>query len=104
VADAVVSGLLLNFLPIPAAGVAEMVRLARLGGTVAAYVWDYSGRMELLRVFWDTAVELDPTAAPLDEGHRFPVCAPHSSAVMASGLVEVQARASVPTPFHDFEE
>lgn len=56
VADAVVSGLLLNFLPVPAAGVAEMVRLARVGGMVAAYVWDYADRMELLRVFWDTVI------------------------------------------------
>jgi len=107
VADAVVSGLLLNFLPLPAAGVAEMVRLARVGGTVAAYVWDYMGRMELLRLFWDTAVELDSAAAPLDEGHRFPVCAPRELAQLwqDAGLIDVQASGlEVVTRFRDFED
>ena len=107
VADAVVSGLLLNFLPVPAAGVAEMVRLARIGGTVAAYVWDYAGRMELLRVFWDTAVELDAAAASLDEGRRFPLCEPGELVRLwqEAGLVEVQSSGiEVATPFQDFED
>ncbi|MEU1512924.1 class I SAM-dependent methyltransferase [Streptomyces sp. NPDC005811] len=74
--DTAVSGLALNFLPDPAGAVAEMARAVRPGGTVAAYVWDYAEGMELLRLFWDTAVALDPAAAPLDEGRRFPVCRP----------------------------
>lgn len=53
--DAVVSGLVLNFVPEPARAVAEMKRVARPGGTVAAYVWDYAGKMELMRYFWDAA-------------------------------------------------
>jgi SAM-dependent methyltransferase len=107
VAHTVVSGLLLNFLPVPAAGVLEMVRVARVGGTVAAYVWDYAGGMELLRFFWDTAVELDSTAASLDEGGRFPVCEPRELTRLwqEAGLVEVQSSAvQVPTLFHDFED
>ena len=36
----------------------------RPGGVVAAYVWDYAGRMEFLRHFWDEAVALDPAARP----------------------------------------
>src|SRR5690349_20751383 len=36
-----VSGLVLNFLPDPAAGAAAMARVTRIGGRVAAYVWDY---------------------------------------------------------------
>ena len=46
----------------------------RAGGTVAAYVWDYADRMEMMRYFWDAAVALDPTSADLDEGRRFPLC------------------------------
>ena len=42
--DAVVSGLVLNFVPEPQLAVAEMLRVARPGGTVAAYVWDYAGK------------------------------------------------------------
>jgi SAM-dependent methyltransferase len=106
-ADAVVSGLLLNFLPVPSVGVAEMLRAARVGGTVAAYVWDYAGRMDLLRLFWDTAVELDPAAAPLDEGRRFSLC---ESGVLRrlwqeAGLVDVQSTGlEVTTPYRDFED
>jgi len=106
-AGVVVSGLLLNFLPEPAGGLAEMRRVVRAGGTVAAYVWDYAGRMELLRIFWDEAVALDPSAAPLDEGRRFPICAPGElerlwkqaalTAVESTGL-------EVTTGFRDFED
>ena len=42
--DAVVSGLVLNFIPDVARGIAEMARAVRASGTVAAYVWDYAGK------------------------------------------------------------
>ncbi|UBU09144.1 class I SAM-dependent methyltransferase [Nonomuraea gerenzanensis] len=74
--EAVVSGLALNFVPEPARAVAESVRVAARGGTVAAYVWDYAGGMRLIRHFWDAATALDPAAAELDEGRRFPLCRP----------------------------
>jgi ubiquinone/menaquinone biosynthesis C-methylase UbiE len=41
--DAAVMALVIFFVPIPAKGVAEMVRVVRPGGTVAAYVWDIMG-------------------------------------------------------------
>ena len=72
----VVSGLVLNFIPDLASGLAEMRRVAAPGATIAGYVWDYAGRMDLIRRFWDAAVALDPAAAPSDEGIRFPICAP----------------------------
>ena len=52
------------------------------GGTIGAYVWDYAGKMELMRHFWDAAAELDPAAAPLDEGVRFPLCRPEPLAAL----------------------
>ena len=55
--SAVVSGLVLNFIPRQDVALAEMVRVAKRGGIVAAYVWDYAGQMQMLRVFWDAAVE-----------------------------------------------
>jgi ubiquinone/menaquinone biosynthesis C-methylase UbiE len=68
--DVVVSGLVLNFLPEPLRAVAEMVRVTRPEGAVAAYVWDYAEKMELIRYFWDAAVVLNPAAWEFDEGRR----------------------------------
>lgn len=58
--DAVLSGLVLNFVADPRAALAEMVRVSVDTGTIAAYVWDYAGKMELMRILWDAAAELDP--------------------------------------------
>jgi SAM-dependent methyltransferase len=74
--DYVVSGLSLNFVPDPRMAVLEATRVARPGRSVAAYVWDYAGRMEMLRQFWDAAAEVDERAVELDEGVRFPICDP----------------------------
>src|SRR5512134_3526806 len=76
--DVVVSGLVLNFVPDQRAALAEMARVTVKGGTIAAYVWDYAGKMELMRYFWDAAVELDANAAKMDEGPRFPLCRPEA--------------------------
>jgi len=72
----IVSGLVLNFVPEPARAVAGMRSRLEPGGVVAAYVWDYAGRMDFLRIFWEEALALDPAAAAVDERSRFPICAP----------------------------
>lgn len=74
--DVAVSGLMLNFLADPAKAVAEMARVTRPGGTIAAYVWDYGECMELIRFFWDAALMVDPAARAFDETRRFPICRP----------------------------
>jgi SAM-dependent methyltransferase len=105
--DAVVSGLVLNFVPDPARAVVEMARVTRAGGRVAAYVWDYAGRMELIRLFWDAAAAVDPAEVELDEGLRFGLCqpAPLAGLLEDAGLAEVEVRPSqVPTRFADFED
>jgi SAM-dependent methyltransferase len=106
--DAVVSGLVLNFLPDASAAVAEMVGMTRPGGVVAGYVWDYADKMEFIRYFFDAAIALDPEAAALhDEGRRFPIC--HSDPLRAlfqqARLVDVAVRAiDIPTHFRDFDD
>ncbi len=105
--DAVVSGLVLNFVPEPARMLAEMTRACRTGGVVALYVWDYASGMELIRKFWDAATALDPAAADLDEAVRFPDCAPAPLAKLlgAAGLTAVESRPmDVPTRFRDFDD
>jgi SAM-dependent methyltransferase len=105
--DAVVSGLALNFVPDPGPALAEMARVTRPGGVVAAYVWDYAGQMQLMRHFWDAAVALDPRARELDEGRRFPLCHPEPLARLftAARLHDVVTHAiAVPTLFRDFDE
>jgi SAM-dependent methyltransferase len=106
-ADVVVSGLVLNFVPDQRAALLEMARVTGPGGTIAAYVWDYAGRMELMRVFWDAAVELDAGAAKLDEGVRFPVCRPQAleELLASTGLQEVEATPiDIPTPYASFDD
>lgn len=105
--DVAMAGLVLNFVPKPAIAVSEMRRAVRPGGTVAAYVWDYAGKMELMRYFWDAAVEQDPAAQPFDEGVRFPLCSAQALEELfrAAGLADVTARAiDAPTVFRDFED
>jgi SAM-dependent methyltransferase len=105
--DAVVAGLVLNFVPEPAAGVGEMTRVTRPGGRVGAYVWDYADRMELLRTFRDVAIDLDPAARDLDEGNRFPICSRDGlhAAFATADLDDVETRAiEVPTHFRDFDD
>jgi SAM-dependent methyltransferase len=54
--------LVLNFLPDPAAAVAEMKRVTRPGGVLAAAVWDFRGGLVYQRLFWDSAAGIDPAA------------------------------------------
>ena len=105
--DVVVSGLALNFVPEPAAAVSEMVRVTRIGGSDAVYVWDYAGEMQLMRYFWDAAATLDPVALELDEGRRFPICNQNRllQLFQDAGLRQTEARAiDVPTVFHSFDD
>jgi len=105
--DAAVSGLVLNFVPQPLRAVTEMARVVRPGGVVAAYVWDYAGKMELMRHFWDAAAALDDAARELDEGSRFPICrpAPLTGLFGQAGLHDVEARAiDIPAVFRDFDD
>jgi SAM-dependent methyltransferase len=105
--DAVVSGLALNFIPRPDLAVSEMARFTLRGGIVAAYVWDYAGGMQMLRVFWDAAIEADRTLADEDEGRRFPMCQPGPLTQMwhTAGLDRVEVRPiDVTTHFRDFDD
>lgn len=105
--DVAVSGLCLNFVPDPEQAVKEAARAVVRGGKVAAYVWDYSAGMEMLRAFWDAAVAVDAAAAAFDEGLRFPACRPDALAQLfaGAGLRGVETRAiDVATIFSGFDD
>ncbi len=105
--DAVVSGLVLNFLERPRLALQRMADACRPGGLVAGYVWDYAGRMEMLRYFWDAAAFLDPEARDLDEGLRFPLCRPEAleSVFLESGLKHVAVHSiEIRTQFRNLDD
>jgi SAM-dependent methyltransferase len=58
--DAAIAQLVVHFMTDPVAGIAEMARVTRADGIVAACVWDHGGRQGPISLFWDAARELDP--------------------------------------------
>ena len=58
--DAVMAQLVVHFMADPVAGLAEMARVTRSQGIVAACVWDHSGSQGPLGAFWEAARVLDP--------------------------------------------
>jgi len=105
--DVAVSGLALNFFPDPARGLHEMRRVTTRGGTLAAYVWDYAGKMEFMRHFWDAALEMSSAVGALDEGSRFPLCRPEvlERLFQDAGLTDVDLHSiDTATRFADFDD
>jgi len=58
--DATLAQLVVHFMTDPVVGLAEMARVTRPGGVVAACVWDHGGGQGPLSLFWDAARLLDP--------------------------------------------
>jgi len=103
----VVSGLALNFFSDLENSILKMKRILKPNGTIAGYVWDYSGRMDFLRYFWDTVTLIDPHSRDLDEGVRFPICNPNNlkDAFQQTGLSEVEVtQLDITTHFKDFDD
>jgi SAM-dependent methyltransferase len=106
-ADAVVSGLVLNFVPDAVEALRSAAEVTSPGGLIAAYVWDYEDGMMMMRHFWDAAIEEDPAARSKGEGSRFPLCKPDplKAAFDTAGLSDVVIRPiDVTDSFENFEE
>ena len=106
--DAVVSALMLNFVPDKLKALMEMKRVARAGATLGFYVWDYPGHgVEFMRAFWDAAAALDSVALELAEDKRFSFCTPDGLGELMSRAVLLRVDCNpieIPTVFTDFED
>jgi SAM-dependent methyltransferase len=102
--DASLAQLVVHFMPDPAAGLVEMARVTRPGGVVAACVWDHGGEHGPLRVFWQSAREIDPGAD--DESDLPGTREGHLAELFeAAGLREIEATALTVSREHpSFEE
>lgn len=105
--DVAVAGLALNFIPDQPAALREIARTVRPEGVIAAYVWDYADKMQMMRYFWDAAVALRPEATIVDESRRFLICQPEPLATLfqQSGLGQVEVhQIDIPTHFQNFDD
>jgi trans-aconitate methyltransferase len=99
--------LALNFFPSPTSALTRMCLASAPGASVSACVWDYSEGMQFLRLFWDAAADVSPTAAGMDEGSRFPICTRGNllDLFVSVGLQDVTCDALViATVFRDFDD
>jgi hypothetical protein len=83
-----------------------MSRVTRPGGVVAAAVWDYDSGMQMLRIFWDEAVAMDPAIAGRDERHM-PLSRKGQLADLwrSEGLVDVEESAlTISMTFVSFDD
>jgi hypothetical protein len=97
----------LNFVADAGSLTREMARVTRPGGKIAAYVWDYTSGMQMMRHFWDVVVALNPRDSTLDQAQRFPLCQPEPLKALfrAAGLTSVLVRSiDIPTVFRDFDD
>jgi SAM-dependent methyltransferase len=102
--DRAVAQLVVHFMTDPVAGIAEMARVTRPGGVVAACVWDHGGGTGPLSPFWRVVHDLDPDAfdetqlAGAREGHLVEL-------FTTAGLdAPAQSRLTVERHYGDFDE
>lgn len=103
--DQTLSLLVFQLLPQVETAAAELRRVTRPGGTVAACAWDGQG-LELAAVLWDEAARLDPAVDVGAEGGR-PCSRRGQLAALweATGLTAVtEAALELPTEFASFDD
>ncbi|MFN8193246.1 MAG: class I SAM-dependent methyltransferase [Nocardioidaceae bacterium] len=103
--DRGVAQLVMHFVSEPDRAAAELRRVVRPGGRVAACVWGFDGGMEMLRAFWDVALEVDPQAPDEARTLRFGEPGELAQLWADAGLVDVAEQAiEVTSLYADVEE
>jgi SAM-dependent methyltransferase len=98
--DVTLAQLVVHFLADPVAGLAEMARVTRPGGVVAACVWDHAGGTGPLATFWRAVHDIDPAARDeaglpgAREGHLALLC-------QAAGLSDIESSSLSVTVWFD---
>lgn len=102
--DRTLAQLVFHFVADPAQSAAEMVRVTRPAGRVAACVWDMTGGMTLLRNYWEAAREVDPGAPGEDK--RFGGMPGQLAALFREAGLQVvtDCPLTVKTRYGDFDE
>jgi len=96
--DRALSMLVLHYVSDPQLAVAEMRRVVRPGGVAAATVWDTFGGMPTLRLFWDSAAAIEPSASDRRSAALSrPMTAPGElrQAFAQAGFIDLDERALV---------
>ena len=96
--DLALAQLVVHFMTDPVAGLREMARVTRAGGTVAACVWDHAGGGGPLSTFWRAVRDMDADAhdesdlAGAREGHLAELCDAAGLANIESASLTVRVR------------
>lgn len=103
--DYAAAQLVFHFVSEPETAAAELARVVRPGGVVAAATWDFADGMQLLRAFWDAALTLDPGAPDEARVLRFGAPGELAALLAGAGLAGVAERtAAVSSTYQDFDE
>ena len=103
--DAAIAQLVLHFVTLPSDAAAEMRRVVRPGGLVAACVWDFDEGMQMLRYFWDAALAVEQRAPDEAQTMRFGRTSEIAELFQEAGLVDVEETTiRVTATYADYDE
>lgn len=103
--DVAMAQLVLHFVSEPETAGRELKRVVRKGGVVAACVWDFEQRMEMLRAFWDAASMVDPSAPDEAMAMRFGRDGEIADLLTSCGFVDVaETTLTVSSTYESFDE
>jgi SAM-dependent methyltransferase len=103
--DCALAQLVLHFVTEPALAAGELRRVLRPGGVAAGCVWDFAEGMQMLRLFWDAALAVDPQAPDEARTLRFGGTGQIAELLSDAGFEDVrETTLDVECVYTDFEE